>query len=131
MGKINDYFTGNYGVSKEVFKKAKKIFKRLHKDFGIPKKQIEINEDCVVHYYLIDDEERVLHFEIRVDETDTISYECVSIEADKYSITYNGVIDDTIEYLEEFIEAGISQEIFEGFEGKYVNEKIKDNNEEV
>jgi hypothetical protein len=123
--KVNDFFTGNCGISKEVFKKAKKIFKRLHKEFGIPKKQIEINDDCVVHYYLIDDEERMLHFEIMVDEDDTVSYQCVLIEADEYNITFEGYIIDTIEYLEEFVEASFSQEIFEQFEGKIFNKKPK------
>jgi hypothetical protein len=111
------HYYGDFGVSKKVFNKAKRICQRLIKEHGIPENQIEINEDCTVHFYLISEDERTLHFEITVDEGDVLEYWCISIEGKDYSLNYGGCIEESIDYLDEFMERCYSEEIFEEFEG--------------
>lgn len=111
--------TGNYGVSKKASSTAIKICEQLVKTHKIPVEQIEIIEDCVVHFYLLGAERNMSHFHITVEDRKNIEYGVELIEGHNFNIEYFQSVTDTIEYLDEFVSLCLNGEIFEEFTGEY------------
>jgi hypothetical protein len=121
VSNINEFYTGKYDISKKTFNKAKKIFRILIKKHGVPENQIEINEDSVVHFHVIGEDDKKMHFEISLKEDGMIWYWCTTVDGNGYMINYNSWIEDTIDFLDEFVALCFSEEIYDGLDGELIH----------
>jgi len=109
----------DYGVINNSNQSAIEVCERLVLNHGIPYQQVEIIDDSLVNFHLVGASHNIKYFHICLDEKDIVNYGVEYIEGKRFYIDFYQSVNESIEYLDEFVKLCLSDDIFQEFKGKY------------
>jgi hypothetical protein len=109
----------DYGTINKSNRTAVLIYEKLVLKYGIPYEHVEIIDDSLIHFYLLDDRNNFIHFHITIEDKNDIEYSIELIEGKSFKIEYFESVNNTINYLDEFVCLCLTGDIFMVFNLEY------------